>query len=98
MVLAPNEHLNVMPIHLFRPSGHGRLRNGLISSGERNLLPHEITEVFGLRSAPWSALPGISAASDRVSESISGMDQMLRLPSSLTTSSSPASRDSAGQR
>jgi hypothetical protein len=48
MVLAPNEHIHVAPIRVFRPSGHGRLRNGLAESGERNLLPRDITEVRGL--------------------------------------------------
>ncbi len=48
MVLAPNEHINVAPIRIFRPSGHGRLRNGLAESGERNLLPFDIMEVRGL--------------------------------------------------
>ena len=48
MVLAPNEHLHLRPIRIFRPSGHGRLRNGLAESGERNFLPRDITEVMGL--------------------------------------------------
>jgi hypothetical protein len=48
MVLAPNEHINVAPLRMFRPSGHGRLRNGLAESGERNLLSHDIMEIRGL--------------------------------------------------
>ncbi len=48
MVLAPNEHIHVAPIRVFRPSGHGRLRNGLTESGERNLRPLDIMEVRGL--------------------------------------------------
>ena len=39
MVLAPNEHLELLPVSVFRPSGMGRLRNGLADSGERNLTP-----------------------------------------------------------
>ena len=80
MVLAPNEHLNVMPIHLFRPSGHGRLRGGLIVSGERNLRPEDITEVCGL---PVSTLVRTAWDLGRVrsrQRSIAGMDQMLRCP------------------
>lgn len=80
MVLAPNEHLNVLPIHMFRPSGHGRLRNGLIVSGERNLRPDDITEVGGV---PVSTLVRTAWDLGRVRSrqvSISGMDQMLRLP------------------
>jgi hypothetical protein len=80
MVLAPGEHLDVMPISVFRPSGHGRLRNGLSISGERNLRPEDITEVMGLavttvlRTA-WDL--GRVRSRERA---ISGMDQMLRLP------------------
>jgi hypothetical protein len=80
MVLAPGEHLNVMPLQLFRPSGHGRLRNGLVISGERNLLPHEITEVLGL---PVSTVVRTAWDLGRVrsrQRSISGVDQMMRLP------------------
>jgi hypothetical protein len=81
MVLVPNEHLNVMPIHAFRPSGHGRLRNGLTISGERNLGPTDITEVLGL---PVSTLVRTAWDLGRVrsrQQSLAGMDQMLRLPS-----------------
>jgi len=49
MILAPNEHLELRPISMFRPSGMGRLRNDLANSGERNLLPGDITEVQGLQ-------------------------------------------------
>lgn len=80
MVLAPGEHLNAMPIAIFRPSGHARLRNDLSHSGERNLRPEDITEVLGLpvttklRTA-WDL--GRVRSRERA---ISGMDQMLRLP------------------
>jgi hypothetical protein len=80
MVLAPGEHLNAMPIAIFRPSGNGRLRNDLSHSGERNLRPEDITEVLGLpvttklRTA-WDL--GRVRSRERA---ISGMDQMLRLP------------------
>jgi hypothetical protein len=80
MVLAPNEHLAVMPIHMFRPSGHGRLRNGLVISGERNLRPEDTTEVAGV---PVSTLVRTAWDLGRVrsrQQSIAGMDQMLRLP------------------
>ncbi|HET9423373.1 MAG TPA: hypothetical protein VFO49_19705 [Nocardioides sp.] len=49
MVLAPNEHLELRPISVFRPAGRGRLRNGLTDSGERNLKDSEVIEVGGLR-------------------------------------------------
>src|SRR6478609_7448606 len=80
MILAPGEHLALRPLSLFRPSGHGRLRNDLSASGERNLRRDDIVEVHGLRvSSP------IRTAWDlgRVrwtDEAIAGMDAMLRLP------------------
>lgn len=80
MVLAPNEHLHVSPLQLFRPSDHGRLRNPLTLSGERNLLPHEITEILGL---PVSTIVRTAWDLGRVrsrQRSISGIDQMMRLP------------------
>lgn len=49
MILAPNEHLTPRPISVFRPSGLGRLRNGLADSGERNLTSEDIDEIDGLR-------------------------------------------------
>jgi len=80
MVLAPNEHLNVMPIHMFRPSGHGRLRGGVVVSGERNLRPGDITEVGGLPvSTPVRTAWDLGRVRSR-QRSIAGMDQMLRLP------------------
>ena len=48
MVLAPNEHIYVAPVRVFRPSGHGRLRNGLAESGERNLRAGDVMEIRGL--------------------------------------------------
>jgi hypothetical protein len=79
MVLAPNEHINLQPISMFRPSGHGRLRNDLARSGERNLLATDIIEVNGLsvttpiRTA-WDL--GRVRSPDRA---IAGIDAMLRL-------------------
>lgn len=79
MVLAPNEHLGLRPLSLFRPSGHGRLRNGLSISGERNLRSADITDVRGLR-----VTTALRTAWDlgRVrwpDEAICGIDAMLRL-------------------
>lgn len=80
MVLAPNEHLNVLPVSMYLPPGR-RLRNPLAAGGERALRREDITEVHGLpvttalRTA-WDL--GRVRSRER---SISGMDQMLRLPS-----------------
>lgn len=46
--LAPDEHLTVPPISCFRPRDHGRLRNELAVSGERSLLPRDLTQVGGI--------------------------------------------------
>lgn len=48
MVLAPNDHLVVPPVSMFRPAGY-RLRNGLAASGERSFLPDEVVEIGGVR-------------------------------------------------
>lgn len=80
MALAPNEHLNVMPVHMFRPSGHGRLRNGLVISGERNLIDVDITEVHGLPVSTKLRTAWDLGRSRSRQRSLAGMDQMLRLP------------------
>jgi hypothetical protein len=79
MVLAPNEHLELRPISMFRPSGMGRLRNGLSDSGERNLSVEDVVELYGLRvttplRTAWDL--GRQRSRDRA---LSGMDAMLRL-------------------
>jgi hypothetical protein len=79
MVLAPNEHLELLPVSMYLPTGR-RLRNGLADGGERRLRPEDITEVMGipvttkLRTA-WDL--GRVRSRER---SLSAMDQMLRLP------------------
>jgi hypothetical protein len=79
MVLAPNEHLELRPISVFRPSGMGRLRNGLCDSGERNLTPSDITEVHGLRvTTPLRTAWDLGRQRFR-EPALSGMDAMLRL-------------------
>jgi len=79
MVLAPNEHLDVMPLSIFLPTGR-RLRNSLSDSGERRLRPEDVTEVMGL---PVTTMLRTAWDLGRVrsrERAISGMDQMLRLP------------------
>lgn len=78
MILAPNEHLALQPIAVFRPSGRGRLRNGLVDSGERNLRSEDVMYVDGvavttpLRTA-WDL------GRQRYPEpAIAGLDAMLR--------------------
>jgi hypothetical protein len=79
MVLAPNEHLELRPISVFRPSGMGRLRNGLTDSGERNLKPEDIMEVQGLRvTTPLRTACDLGRQRNR-GTALSGLDAMLRL-------------------
>lgn len=79
MVLAPGEHLGLRPLSIFRPSGHGRLRNSLAASGERNLTRTDVMEIDGI-----AVTTPIRTAWDlgRVrwtDEAIAGLDSMLRL-------------------
>lgn len=48
MVLAPNSHLHVPAVDLFLLPG-GRLRRGIVRSGQRELFASEIEEIDGLR-------------------------------------------------
>lgn len=47
MALAPNDHLIVPSVSIFRPPGY-RLRNKISSSGERTLAPRDLAEIGGL--------------------------------------------------
>ena len=95
MVLAPNEHLDVMPVAMFLPTGR-RLRNALSDSGERRLRPEDITEVMGipvttmLRTA-WD-LGEFAPGSGRSA----GWTRCSACQASPTTRSSPASSGSEG--
>ena len=79
MVLAPNEHLALRPLSLFRPSGHGRLRNKLSDSGERNLVDADVTEVRGLRVTTPLRTAWDLGRVRWVDEAITGLDAMMRL-------------------
>lgn len=79
MILAPGEHLALRPISIFRPSGHGRLRNGLSDSGERNLTPSHVVEVHGLAvTSPLRTAWDLGRVRYREA-AIAGLDAMLRL-------------------
>jgi hypothetical protein len=49
MVLAPNDHLAVPPVSMYRSITGYRLRNDLTQSGERTFLPGEVVQIDGLR-------------------------------------------------
>jgi hypothetical protein len=79
MVLRPGSHLATPPLTAFGTWGKGRLRNGLVDSGTRDLLPHDLTEIHGV----WCTTPlrtaldlGRMRHRDRA---LAGLDQMLRL-------------------
>lgn len=79
MVLAPNEHLEVLPLSIYLPTGR-RLRNKLSDSGERRMRPDDVTEVLGL---PVTTMLRTAWDLGRVrsrERAISALDQMLRLP------------------
>jgi hypothetical protein len=79
MILAPNEHLELRPISIFRPSGRGRLRNDLADSGERNLIPSDVIEVSGIAvTTPLRTAWDLGRVRFREA-AISGLDAMLRL-------------------
>lgn len=48
MILAPNDHLVVPQVSMFRPPGY-RLRNELTTSGERTFAAGEVVDLDGLR-------------------------------------------------
>ena len=79
MVLAPNDHLVVPQVSVFRPPDEGRLRNVLARSGERTLGPDDLMRVGGI----WVTTP-LRTALDlgrllRRDQALAGLDAMLRL-------------------
>jgi len=48
MILAPNDHLSVPPVSMYRSPGY-RLRSKATSSGERTFGPDDVVEIDGLR-------------------------------------------------
>jgi hypothetical protein len=79
MVLAPNEHLELQPISMFRPSGRGRLRNDLSKSGERRFATSDLMEVNGLRVTTPLRTAWDLGRLQRRDRAFAGLDAMLRL-------------------
>ncbi|MBB6625957.1 hypothetical protein H5V45_01360 [Nocardioides sp. KIGAM211] len=79
MVLAPNEHLDLRPLSLYRPAGHGRLRNSIAASGERDLSDEDVIEIEGLRVTTPLRTAWDLGRVRWTDEAISGLDAMLRL-------------------
>ena len=78
MVLAPGEHLALRPLSLFRPSGSGRLRNGIARSGERWLRDTDVMEVDGVRVTTPLRTAWDLGRVRWPDEAISGLDAMHR--------------------
>lgn len=79
MVLRPNEHLSLRPLSLFRPSGHGRLRNSIADSGERNLTDDDIVEVDGMQVTSALRTAWDLGRVRWTDEAIAGLDAVFRL-------------------
>jgi hypothetical protein len=79
MVLRPNEHLHLRPLSIFRPSGHGRLRNSIAASGERNLRDEDVTVVHGMQVTTPLRTAWDLGRVRWTDEAISGMDAVFRL-------------------
>ena len=78
--LAPGEHLVVPPVSCFRPSAHGRLRNKLSDSGERHVLPSDLTVVSGiLVTTPLRTALDLGRLQPNRDIALAGLDAMLRL-------------------
>ncbi|GAA1160846.1 type IV toxin-antitoxin system AbiEi family antitoxin domain-containing protein [Nocardioides aquiterrae] len=81
MILRPGEHLDLRPLSLFRPSGHGRLRNDLSASGERNLSVDDVMEIGGLQVTTPIRTAWDLGRVRWTDDAISGLDAMFRLGS-----------------
>ena len=78
--LAPNEHLEVPPLSCFVPSEAHRLRNKLVVSGEREILPRDLMEVGGLSvTTPLRTALDLGRLQPNADLKLHGMDTMLSL-------------------
>jgi hypothetical protein len=80
--LAPNEHLEVPEISCFRPSAGGRLRNKLVTSGEREILPRDLTTIGSLSvTTPLRTALDLGRLQPTADLKLHGMDSMLSIGS-----------------
>ena len=78
--MAPNEHLAVPPVSCFRPSDHGRLRNDLTASGEREIIECDLMEVHGIVvTTPLRTALDLGRLQPTYDLRLAGMDAMLGL-------------------
>jgi hypothetical protein len=72
------DHLHVPPVSVFLHAGQGRLRNGLVASGERSFLPCDLVVVDGLTvSTPLRTACDVGRLSHR-DLALAGLDALLR--------------------
>ncbi len=77
-VLAPNDHLAVPAVSMFRPPGY-RLRNGFVSSGERTFLPGEVVDLGGVRATSILRTTCDLGRMRHRDQAFSAMDAMMRI-------------------
>lgn len=75
----PAAHEGVVPLSVFRFRGHGRLRNGLVASGQRWFLPSDVVPLDGnvSVSTPIKTAWDLGRQSPRIL-AIGGMDALAR--------------------
>jgi hypothetical protein len=77
-VLAPGDHLSTPAVSVFSPPGH-RLRNGLVASGERQLVKTDVAVVDGLRvTTPLRTACDLGRLLHR-DQALAGMDALTSL-------------------
>lgn len=77
--LAPNEHLDVPTVSVFRRPGRGRLRTELTASGERRVIPRDLTIRHGLAvTTPLRTALDLGRLQRR-DVALAGMDAMAHL-------------------
>lgn len=72
------QHVEVPPVSLFRLPGEGRLRNALCISGERDLIPEDLTVVQGLTVTTELRTAWDLGRFSRRDDAIGGLDRLLR--------------------
>ncbi|HEX5560305.1 MAG TPA: hypothetical protein VFX52_01600 [Nocardioidaceae bacterium] len=77
-LLRPGDHLLVPPVSLFLHAGKGRLRNALVSSGERTFLPEDLCRVGDVvATTPLRTAWDLGRLSNR-DLAIGALDKLLR--------------------
>ena len=78
-VLPPGSHLQIPPVRMFQLAGNNRLRNKLCASGQRTLLPEDLTAVEGIKvTTPIRTAWDLGRLRQR-DRAIAALDALLRL-------------------